>query len=89
MVALQCFDENIHKVFARNGHDLHMWMIFLDSIANGMHQVCFSETRWTVDKERIVVAAWKFSYILSSSKRNAVGVARYIVIKTVRRIEIR
>ena len=43
-------------------------MIFLDGIADGVHQMRFTEAWRAVDKERIIVAAWELSYILSSSK---------------------
>ena len=63
-------------------------MIFLDCIADGVHQMRFTEAWWAVDKERIVVAAWKFSYILRRTKWNAVRVACYVIIETVRWIKV-
>ena len=49
------FDELVHEVFAFGADDAHMGPQFVYPVGDGIHEVGFSQTAGTVDKQGIVI----------------------------------
>src|SRR5215217_7164765 len=51
-------DEVVGEVFARHIANPHARVLILDVLANGVEQVCLTETYTTIDEERVVDDPW-------------------------------
>ncbi len=53
--------------------DLGLWLVMQELIANSVHQVGFTQTNTTVNKERVVKLTRRRCYVHGSGTCHAVG----------------
>ena len=73
IVAVDAVDQVVSEFFTGHINDVVIRMLLFDLVGDGVHQVCFSQTRWTVDEQRIVTLARFFCNCRTGSIGKFVG----------------
>ena len=87
-MVLNSIDDFIGKGFAGHIFDFCTGIHFQNSIADGVHQMCFSQTGIPINKQRVVHIAGIFGNCLGRCCGKAVGIAYYKSFKTLFFIDV-